>query len=309
MQEVKTFANATTSGPQPEANSRVVFSGWGGGGQSVPIRRLCIRFGISCLAVLFLARQATAGGMLLSPVQTRSTSPAGVLVATNWGSGTTGVTDPLAFNQFNPKLGELTSIGITLATNIRNDYIMMFPSNAGMTTMDLATSETTDASILSDPAKRALLTDGPSITLFAPDGTTQLFGGAGTRQPVDFVQMTEAGGTFSSFLPINDPNFIPPTGSQQLFTRTLGPADSPSLLSEFIGTGLVDLPVTATAFSSFLSESGNGGGAVMTLASATVTIQYNYVPVPEPSSLLLLGSGIAVGLFARRLCRRAACPS
>src|SRR4029077_4562102 len=120
------------------------------------------------------------------------------------------------------------------------------------------------------------------------------------RQPVDFVQLTERSGIWSSLLPITDPNFIPPTITEQSFSRTLSAPDAPALFSEFIGTGTVDLPVSATAFSSFFSSSGNGGGAVLTKANAIVTIQYGYSSIPEPSSVFLLGLGFGVTLLAGR---------
>jgi len=154
------------------------------------------------------------------------------------------------------------------------------------------------------------LTDGPTITLFGPNGTTQIFGALATRQPVDFVQMTESSGTWDSRFPITNPNFIPPTMTTQSFSLRLTAADAPSLFPDFIGTGTVDLPVAATAFSSFHSNSGNGSGAVITTANAIVTIQYAYSAVPEPSSIILLGLGIGIIFLASsRLRRRAACAS
>ena len=59
-------------------------------------------------------------------------------------------------------------------------------------------------------------------------------------------------------------------------SRTLDTSNAGSLLAEFIGTGDVELPVTATAFSSFHSIPVTGGGDVLTKANATVTIQYLY---------------------------------
>jgi hypothetical protein len=262
------------------------------------------------LAFSLLSHHAIAGGLILSPLQTRSTSPAGVLVATDWGAGTTAITDPLAFDQFNRNLGSLTSIDITLTTTIRNDYELIFVKTQIPTTIYVATSQTKDPSVLADPTKRALLTDGPTVTLFGPNGTTQIFGAPATRQPVDLVQMTESSGTWSSLLPITNPNFIPPTMTTQSFSLTLTAADAPSLFPDFIGTGNVDLPVSATAFSSFYSSSGNGGGAVLTKANAVVTIQYAYSSIPEPSSIILLGLGLGISLLASsRLRRRAACAS
>jgi hypothetical protein len=265
-----------------------------------------IGFGLVCVAFLLISDHALAGGGLVTPLQTQSTSPSGVLVASNWAAGTTGVNNPLVFTQFNPNLGTLTAIDITLTTTIRNDYELIFASTPTPTTIDVATSQTTDPSVLADPAKRAMLTDGPTVTLFGPNGTTQIFGAPGTRQPVDFVQLTKSSGTFSSMLPITSPNYIPPTMTEQTFSLTLTAANAPSLFSDFIGTGMVDLPVTATAFSSFFSSSGNGGGAVITKASATVTIQYHLASIPEPSSVILLGLGISICLLANRLrCRPA----
>jgi hypothetical protein len=256
-----------------------------------------------CLGALLLPLHTAGAGELFTPVQTQSTSPPGVLVATNWGPGTPGVNSPLSFEQFNPKLGKLEEIDITLKITVRNDYELIF---INASSIGVATSATTDLSILSDPAKRAELTDGPTVTLFAPNGTDQLFGPPATRQPVDFVQLTETSGTFSSLLPITDPNFIPPTMTEQSFTRALTDTNAPSVFSDFIGTGMVALPVTAAAASSFFSSSGNGGGGVLTKANAIVSIQYGYIP--EPSSFVLLALGISLGSLAFASRRRTTSP-
>jgi hypothetical protein len=266
------------------------------------MRRRILRYELFGLAFLLLSHYPVAGGEILTPLQTQSTSPAGTLVATDWASGTSGITNPLVFDQFNPKLGTLISINLTLTTNIRNDYELIFVPTPIQTTIYVATSQTTDPSILSNPAERALLTDGPTITVFGPNGTTQIFGAPATRQPVDFVEMSEKSGTWSSLLPDTSPNFIEPTITKQSFSLGLTAANAPSLFSDFIGTGSVDLPVTATAFSSFFSSSGNGGGAVLTKANAVVTVQYSYleaqVIIPEPSSAILLALGIGISYFA-----------
>ena len=277
--------------------------------------RRTLTFGISWLALVCLAGEALGGGVLTQvETETQSTAAAGVLVPTNWGPGTTGINDPLVLTKFDSTLGQLTSINITLTTTIRNDYEMIFPATPTPTTIDLATSQTSDPSVLADPAKRALLTDGPSVTLMGPNGST-LFGPGGTRQPVDFVSLTESKGTYSSLLPITSPFYIPPTVTQQTFERTLTSADS--LFNQFIATGTValDLPITATAYSSFYSSSGNGGGVVLTDASASVSIQFTFLPavepqtIPEPSSVLLLGLGTGLVFLGMRRCRRAESPS
>jgi hypothetical protein len=273
------------------------------------MRRRIIGFALLGVACSLYSHRPAAGGEVLTPLQTQSTSAPGVMVATDWGVGTTGITNPLTFDQFNPNLGSLTSIDITLTTTIRNDYEMVFVNTPTPTTMYLATTQTTDPSVLANPSERASLTDGPTVTLFGPNGTTQIFGAPATRQPVDLVQLTESSsGTWSSMFAITNPNYIPPTITEQTFSLTLTAADAPSLFSEFIGLGDVNLPVAATAFSSYFSSSGNGGGAVRTTANAAVTIQYSYnaIVTPEPSTAILLGLGISISLFASTRRRRAA---
>jgi hypothetical protein len=276
------------------------------------MRRRIVGFALLGMACSLNSHHPVVGGEVLTPLQTQSTSAPGVMVATDWGVGTTGITNPLTFDQFNPSLGSLTSIEITLTTTIRNDYEMVFVNTPTPTTMYLATTQTTDPSVLANPSERASLTDGPTVTLFGPNGTTQIFGAPATRQPVDLVQLTESSsGTWSSMLPITNPNYIAPTITEQTFSLTLTAADAPSLYSDFIGMGDVNLPVAATAFSSFYSSSGNGGGAVRTTANAAVTIQYSFdaIVTPEPSTAILLGLGITISLFASTRRRRAASAS
>jgi hypothetical protein len=228
------------------------------------------------------------------------------MLPTDWGPGTSGIADSLTFNQFDPRLGTLTAINLTLKTTIHNDFTLIFVPTPTPTTLYVATTKTTDPSVLADPSQVQLLTDGPTVTLKGPDGITPIFGAPGTTLPVDVVSLTESSGTWSSTLPITDPHFIPPSNAELSFARTLEASNAGSLFPQFIGTGTIDMPVTAIAYSSFYSDSGNGGGLVRTTASATVTLQYLYV-IPEPSGLILLGLGVGITLVAARRHRRAGC--
>jgi hypothetical protein len=274
----------------------------------IAMGRTRIAHTLFCLLILSLSQRGAEAGQILTPLQTRSIAPQGVLVSTDWGPGTNGITNPLSFDRFDPKLGTLEAVYVTMSTTIRNDYILTFVNTPITTTLYVATSKTPDPSILSDPTKRAKLTDGPTVILNGPDGISQIFGPPATTQPVDFLRMTETSGRWSSLLPINDPNYIAPTMTDQSYSRALDAANAGSLLAGFIGTGMVDLPLTATAYSSFFTDSGNGGGVVLTRATATITIQYLYAAVPEPSSAILATLGIGmtmlVGLLRRSIRRR-----
>jgi hypothetical protein len=256
---------------------------------------------LSLLAVLWSCDRLAVGGELSTPLQTQSIP----MTATDWGPGTGGITNPMAFSQFNPKLGTLDAVVLTLNSTITNDFELIFVKTPIPTTLYVATTETSNPSVLANAGAVAQLTDGPSITLNGPGGTT-LFGGPATTVPVDVVTRTEVSGTWSSYLPDTNPNYIAPSSVQLSLSRTLDAANAASLLPDFIGTGKIDLPISANAYSSFYSDSGNGGGVVRTSASATVTLQYWYTAfgpqsIPEPSSFVLLGLGTGlVALAARR---------
>lgn len=266
--------------------------------------RRTIALALSFVAAVLSCDVRATGGEFTTPLQTQSVP----MSQTNWGPGTDGGGKPLAFQQFDPTLGKLLGVEITLSTTIRNDFKMTFVNTPTPTTIYLATTRTTDPSILANPSLVQQLTDGPAVTLKGPDGHTPIFAASASTMPVDVVSRTETSGTWSSQFAVTDPNFIPPSEATFSLNRTID-ASAISLMSEFIGKGTVDLPVTAAAFSSFYSDSGNGSGAVTTNAGATVTVRYFFIP--EPSGLILLGTAIGFGfvVFGRRLRGRAAHPT
>jgi hypothetical protein len=235
-----------------------------------------IGFHLSGLAILLVSHQTVARGDT-TPVQTVMTG----MVQTNWIPGTTGVTTP-TFTQFDPSLGTLTAINLTLTTNVNNTYFFDFSQVSSATTI----TETNGS-------------PGPTISIFGP-GATVVAGSPGTVsgnaiftavQPVDMNEiLTESSGTYTQTT--NYTNFY-----STVLTDTAG----------FIGTGSVVLDAEAFAYSTFHSDNGNGGGYVLTDAGATVSLYYTYTAaVPEPSSSVLMALGIGSTLIAGRKFRNRA---
>jgi hypothetical protein len=237
-----------------------------------------IGFHLSGLAILLVSHQTVARGDT-TPVQTVMTG----MVQTNWIPGTTGVTTP-TFTQFDPSLGTLTAINLTLTTNVDNTYSFDFVNKSTIT----VTNAISGSSLI-----------GPTISIFGP-GATVVAGSPGTVsgnaiftavQPVDMNEiLTESSGTYTQTT--NYTNFY-----STVLTDTAG----------FIGTGSVVLDAEAFAYSTFHSDNGNGGGYVLTDAGATVSLYYTYTAaVPEPSSSVLLALGIGSTLIAGRKFRNRA---
>jgi hypothetical protein len=254
-----------------------------------------LRLGAAALLALALAPAARAGLI----TQTSSLP----LTTTDFSPSNSVTGNPLVFQQFDTEGGARTLDGVTLTVHamIQNQYGMQFTTPATIT----------DSAFTGNPA-----TTGPAITAYQPDGKTPLL----TVQASDTSGLSRSvtyGGkpgqtlpqSFSSSLPSTSPFYIAPTVSQQ--TQTLTVSD-PKSLALFTGTGKMSLPVSAAAFSSFVSSSGNGFGSVSTSGTADVTVNYKWhdtIPapqtVPEPASLVLWGlGGLTLALCSRA--RRAA---
>ena len=193
---------------------------------------------------------------------------------TNWD----GTTQSLALPRFNPALGTLTGISLSLLGGIQSSGSLNNTGDVTATINDA--SATMDISILapgtptpSDGSSGALITVGP--TLFHVGSTDLAPGGS-----IAFGPVTD-----------NANNTTPIT----------------TAFAPYVGSGNVLFPLVAVADSNFDYDGGNLQLSQSTGARAQAAITYTYnaaaapVSVPEPATPAMLGAGLlCLGLLSRR---------
>ncbi len=253
---------------------------------------------VFCLGVIAALNPPASRAAAISSTQTAVLPP----TSTNFTAGSANVS-PLVLNKFDTQNGSLVldSVDLTFHAKVTNQFSMTFPTNGPSTiTTSVATGDTN--------------TPGPTITMFQPDGVHPLLTVKAANDPaflsraVSYNPASGGSNVFSSALDSKSPNYIAPATTEASNTLHL---TSPSDLALFTGKGFVGLPVSAQAFSSFTSSSGNGFGKVTTSGSADVTVSYKWhdqkpapqITTPEPASVVLwgiVGAGLAAGVRARR---------
>lgn len=213
--------------------------------------------------------------------------------------------DPLVLQKFDTVGGSrvLDSVSLTFNAMVRSDFSMVF---------------TTPSTITDSVATGSAAHPGPTITLYQPDGKTPILTVNAPNDPSVLSRVQTYGHNageklpqeFASSLSSSSPFYLAPAVFQKSSSQSL---TARAALTEFTGTGTVDLPVVATAFATISTSSGNGRGSVTTAGSADATVTYSYHNVtpqpqtlPEPGSLLLWGggaAGIALCALRRRLAR------
>jgi len=213
------------------------------------------------LGAMLLAGVAILGGV--------GSASAGSLTQTfTHASSAVPYTYDFSANQFNPIQGTLTSVVITVTSNI-------------IPTVSVFSTSSTPEAFTNATASVPVTLSGPASLTLSVTATSA--GISGTANP----------GTN---------NFA---GSP--VTASVGTTLS-SGFGDYVGTGVNNLSFTFGAGDGTYSGSGDsslffGGSAA---ADATITITYNFtaLAVPEPSSIVLLGSSGVFGLFGWRTFRR-----
>ena len=224
------------------------------------------------VGALTLLCGAIAVGLLPTAAKADVTSPQAIQIAatdTNFGPGT-AINDPMIFNQFNPTLGTLNSVSVSVLYDFSHSATVTFYTPGMFTTA--ATNNNLSVT----------LSNGQQIaSATAPDYSQNTTFNAATmtlNNPVNLPSVTNSG--------------------------AVGPVSLTSAadLALFTGNGTVSIPVLASSVANFTTNNGNGAGLVTTQADAKVTVSYNYTPnaVPEPSSVVLLGLGGCGLLWYRR---------
>lgn len=225
--------------------------------------------GLAALAFCVLTAASQAA---VTPTQTLSIP----LNDTNWSAGHVQAgSNPLSFMKFDPALGTLKAVNLTLDYTFMHDISMTYDT----------------------PATIHVNVTGKSISVAAPDKSSLV-----SENPIDTdVSKSLTSGNFPVVVTL-------PTKNQ---SGTTGPISLTSAadLKLFLGSSAHDailLPVVAGAHSDNGVDSGNGTATSRVQAGASVHLSYKYDPVPEPSTLAILGLGGLAAYVVRRRNRGAA---
>jgi hypothetical protein len=218
---------------------------------------------------------ALAHGATITYYDGADGSPAIGPFPTSWGFGTgANGAEALMLPQFDPALGTLLSISLTLSADATTTFTV------------------TD---LSGSPNEVTGTSSAKVTAYMP-GTLPTFSTTG-------LVLVNPSNTINEDLNANQQITFSASASGTQ-TVTLPAAD----FAPFMGPGAVALPISGKGSSSATDQNGNITSTIMTIADAYGSITYDYNPaaVPEPGCVALIGGSlVASAATLRRKARRA----
>jgi hypothetical protein len=169
----------------------------------------------------------------------------------------TDFTDPIGVQQFDPALGTLNSMTISLTATVTGEMGYENTSTTSGSDGTIEMNAQVSVWLASDPA---------SVITVASPTSSEAFSLAVFDGIIDF------GGTSGVFFAdINETDTV---------TATL---TDPAALAAATGTGTLDFEVEAVGTTAFTGSSGNESTRFGLLAGATVTVTYDYQPPVEPA--------------------------
>ncbi len=215
-----------------------------------------------------------AAGAIVSTVGFASLAQAAsVSYNAPFGPTTVGVNGAVNLPQFNPALGTLTKVTLTLDANTNAGTLEWDNEGSGSGTVTLGIGTTLVAT-----APAALTATAVPVQVNAATVSADIDGAP------DFTGSDAAAVTGG-------------VGSDTDMAMLLAG------LAPYIGLGNIPVSLTSTLFTSTITEGGNLFGpsqVVNGLYDGLVTIEYEYNLIPEPTSAALLGLGGLLALRRRR---------
>lgn len=193
------------------------------------------------------------------------------------GTSLTDWAGSLAFQQFNPKLGELNSVELQFSSSLTTTLTVINSSGSSS-----SGNVKTELQVSVDDSGDNLLGDTPQLDILSPAFDYSLAGGANLN---------------SSLLSTSG-------SSDNIYTLL-------DVLSEFTGTGTFSLNASTFTQTLLSNTGGNTSSSQVTDAGLTGTVTYSFTDapggsqsdgVPEPATMALMGGAlIGLGLLRKGL--------